>query len=107
MTIVPTTKVQDNDACFSTSRQPTPSNYGAKRRMLRRYDETLIVDCEVVKINLSDAVVVATGGAAAEDSPAGGQVEAVSATTEAGGAAVAAPSVPATTASAATSGDGF
>ena len=53
MTIVPTTKVQDNDACFSTTRQPTPSNYGAKRRMLRRYDETLIVDCEVVKINMS------------------------------------------------------
>mmetsp|Transcript_44938 Transcript_44938/g.123197 ORF Transcript_44938/g.123197 Transcript_44938/m.123197 type:complete len:194 (-) Transcript_44938:376-957(-) len=53
VTIVPTTKVQDNDACFSTTRQPTPSNYGAKRRMLRRYDETLIVDCEVVKINMS------------------------------------------------------
>lgn len=50
VTIVPTTKVQENDACFATGLYPTPSNYGAKRRMLRRYDETLIVDCEVVSV---------------------------------------------------------
>lgn len=50
VTIVPTTKVQENDACFAVNLIPAPSNYGAKRRMLRRYDETLIVDCEVVGI---------------------------------------------------------
>jgi hypothetical protein len=27
---------------------PKPSNYGAKRRMLRRYDETLIVELDLV-----------------------------------------------------------
>lgn len=50
VTIVPTTKVQENDACFSTDATPTPANYAARRRMLRRYDETLIVDCEVVGV---------------------------------------------------------
>lgn len=43
-------QVQENDACFSTDRVPTPANYGAKRRMLRRYDETLIVDLDVVSV---------------------------------------------------------
>ncbi|KAJ1632357.1 hypothetical protein T492DRAFT_989762 [Pavlovales sp. CCMP2436] len=49
MTIVPTTKVQENDACFSQG-VPAPNNYAQRRRMLRRYDETLIVDCELVKV---------------------------------------------------------
>ncbi|KAG8464847.1 hypothetical protein KFE25_010215 [Diacronema lutheri] len=50
VTIVPTTKVQENDACFSASAAPSPSNFSARRRMLRRYDETLIVDCELVEV---------------------------------------------------------
>jgi len=50
VTVVPGTQVQENDACFAASLVPTPANYGARRRMLRRYDETLIVDCEVVKV---------------------------------------------------------
>lgn len=50
VTIVPTTKVQENDACFSSDALPAPSNYAARRRMLRRYDETLIVDCELVDV---------------------------------------------------------
>lgn len=54
VTIVPGTQVQENDACFSSSRVPTPGNYAARRRMLRRYDETLIVDLEVVEVVLGE-----------------------------------------------------
>lgn len=50
VTIVPTSKVQANDSCFNAEVLPTPANFGAKRRMLRRYDETLIVDCELMGI---------------------------------------------------------
>jgi FKBP-type peptidyl-prolyl cis-trans isomerase 2 len=50
VTIVPTTKVQENDACFNGQGIPGPSNYAARRRMLRRYDETLIVDVELVEV---------------------------------------------------------
>mmetsp|Transcript_3540 Transcript_3540/g.6988 ORF Transcript_3540/g.6988 Transcript_3540/m.6988 type:complete len:275 (-) Transcript_3540:257-1081(-) len=50
ITIVPGTQVQENDACFADNLLPKPNNYGARRRMLRRYDETLIVDCEIVNV---------------------------------------------------------
>ena len=42
--------MQENDACFAENLVPSPSNYGAKRRMLRRYDEALIVDIEVISV---------------------------------------------------------
>ena len=48
LSVVPGTAVQENDACFAENLLPSPSNYGAKRRMLRRYDEALIVDIELV-----------------------------------------------------------
>lgn len=48
MAVVPGTQVQENDACFADDLLPKPSNYGAKRRMLRRYDETLIVELDLV-----------------------------------------------------------
>ena len=46
LSVVPGTQVQENDACFAENLVPSPSNYGAKRRMLRRYDEALMVDIE-------------------------------------------------------------
>jgi len=50
LSVVPGTQVQENDACFSENLVPRPGNYGAKRRMLRRYDETLIVDIDVITV---------------------------------------------------------
>lgn len=50
VTIVPGTQVQENDACFAVDRVPSPMNYGARRRMMRRYDETLIVDLELANV---------------------------------------------------------
>ena len=50
MAIVPTSKVQENDACFDGQSMPTPANFASRRRMLRRYDETLIVDAELVDV---------------------------------------------------------
>lgn len=50
MHVLEFTQVQENDACFAADLLPRPGNYGALRRMLRRYDETLIVDCEVIEV---------------------------------------------------------
>ena len=50
LSVVPGTQVQENDACFAENLVPSPSNYGAKRRMLRRYDEALIVDIELLSV---------------------------------------------------------
>jgi len=41
---------EDNDLCLDEAKLPQPADYGAKRRFLRRFDENLIVEAELVSI---------------------------------------------------------
>ncbi|TFJ83384.1 hypothetical protein NSK_005316 [Nannochloropsis salina CCMP1776] len=47
--IVPGTKITDTEDCLDMTRIPSPTSYAAKRRMGRRFDESLIVEVEVVR----------------------------------------------------------
>ena len=47
--IVPGTKIDARDDCFDLTRVPSPTSYAARRRMGRRFDESLIVEVEVVR----------------------------------------------------------
>ncbi|KAJ1454532.1 hypothetical protein M885DRAFT_566288 [Pelagophyceae sp. CCMP2097] len=46
--VVPLARVVNNDACLEDKAQPQPSNYGAKRRLSRRFDEGLLVEVELM-----------------------------------------------------------
>ena len=48
--IVPGTKIEDAGRCLDTTRIPSPVSYSAKRRMNRRFDESLILEVDVVSI---------------------------------------------------------
>jgi hypothetical protein len=50
-TVSTVSQVQENDACFADELLPKPNNYGAKRRMMRRYDETLIVELDLQSVS--------------------------------------------------------
>ena len=50
-TVSTVSQVQENDACFADELMPKPNNYGAKRRMMRRYDETLIVELDLQSVS--------------------------------------------------------
>ncbi|KAM3567795.1 hypothetical protein VYU27_010068 [Nannochloropsis oceanica] len=47
--IVPGTKITDTEDCLDLTRIPSPTSYAARRRMGRRFDESLIVEVELVK----------------------------------------------------------
>jgi len=46
--VVPLAQVVDNDACIEEVKQPQPRNFGARRRLARRFDEGLLVEVELV-----------------------------------------------------------
>ena len=46
--IVPLAQMVDNDACIASDLLPQPRNYGAKRRLARRFDEGLLLEVEVL-----------------------------------------------------------
>lgn len=46
--VVPLAQVVDNDACIEERRQPQPRNFGARRRLARRFDEGLLIEVELV-----------------------------------------------------------
>jgi len=46
--VVPLAQVTDNDACIEDLTQPQPRNFGAKRRLARRFDEGLLLEVELV-----------------------------------------------------------
>jgi len=46
---VPGTKIDARDDCFDLTRVPSPTSYAARRRMGRRFDESLIVEVEVAR----------------------------------------------------------
>ncbi|KAJ8613395.1 hypothetical protein CTAYLR_002236 [Chrysophaeum taylorii] len=45
--VVPLAQVVDNEACIEDIRQPQPRNFGARRRLARRFDEGLLVEVEL------------------------------------------------------------
>ena len=47
--VVPLAQMTDNDACIEDVLQPQPRNFGAKRRLARRFDEGLLVEVELIK----------------------------------------------------------
>jgi hypothetical protein len=49
--IVPGTKIQDQEDCLDLTRVPAPTSYAARRRMGRRFDESLIIEVAVVSSN--------------------------------------------------------
>jgi hypothetical protein len=49
--VVPTATMVEQEACFDTSRQPFPTSYGQQRRMAQRFDQSLIMEVQVAKIN--------------------------------------------------------
>ena len=46
--IVPLAQMVDNGACIEDALLPQPANFGAKRRLARRFDEGLLLEVEVL-----------------------------------------------------------
>jgi hypothetical protein len=49
--VVPTATMVDQEACFDQTRQPFPVTYAQQRRMAQRFDQSLIMEVQVSKIN--------------------------------------------------------
>uniref|UniRef100_A0A7S2YMB9 peptidylprolyl isomerase n=1 Tax=Entomoneis paludosa TaxID=265537 RepID=A0A7S2YMB9_9STRA len=47
--VVPTATMVNEEACFDSSKQPFPSSYAQQRRMAQRFDQSLIMEVELVK----------------------------------------------------------
>jgi len=48
--VVPLAEIVDNDACIEDTLLPQPRNFGARRRLARRFDEGLLVEVELVGV---------------------------------------------------------
>ena len=48
--VVPTATMVDQEACFDQSKQPFPSSYAQQRRMAQRFDQSLIMEVQVVAV---------------------------------------------------------
>ena len=48
--IVPLATIESAEQCYDAQRQPQPRGYQAKRRFARRYDESLIMEVEVLAV---------------------------------------------------------
>ena len=44
-------EVEQVEACMDKTRLPQPRNFQARRRMARRFDESLLVEIELAKVN--------------------------------------------------------
>jgi FKBP-type peptidyl-prolyl cis-trans isomerase len=49
--VVPTATMVEQEACFDQTRQPFPATYAQQRRMAQRFDQSLIMEVQVAKIN--------------------------------------------------------
>lgn len=47
--VVPTATMVNEEACFDMSKQPFPTTYAQQRRMAQRFDQSLIMEVELVK----------------------------------------------------------
>lgn len=48
--VVPTATMVAAEACFDTSKQPFPTSYAQQRRMAQRFDQSLIMEVELVGV---------------------------------------------------------
>jgi FKBP-type peptidyl-prolyl cis-trans isomerase len=48
--VVPTATMVATEACFDTSKQPFPKSYAQQRRMAQRFDQSLIMEVELVSV---------------------------------------------------------
>jgi FKBP-type peptidyl-prolyl cis-trans isomerase len=48
--VVPTATMVATEACFDTSKQPFPKSYAQQRRMAQRFDQSLIMEVELVGV---------------------------------------------------------
>ena len=48
--VVPTATMVAAEACFDTSKRPFPAAYAEQRRMAQRFDQSLIMEVELVKV---------------------------------------------------------
>ncbi|EEC46158.1 predicted protein [Phaeodactylum tricornutum CCAP 1055/1] len=48
--IVPTATMVDAEVCFDQSKQPFPTSYGQQRRMAQRFDQSLIMEVQLVAV---------------------------------------------------------
>eukprot|EP00536_Pseudo-nitzschia_multiseries_P001438 jgi/Psemu1/294395/fgenesh1_pm.18_\ len=49
--VVPTATMVQQEACFDTNKMPFPSTYAQQRRMAQRFDQSLIMEVQLVSIN--------------------------------------------------------
>lgn len=49
--VVPTATMVQQEACFDTNKLPFPSAYAEQRRMAQRFDQSLIMEVQLVSIN--------------------------------------------------------
>mmetsp|Transcript_11876 Transcript_11876/g.34066 ORF Transcript_11876/g.34066 Transcript_11876/m.34066 type:complete len:344 (+) Transcript_11876:93-1124(+) len=49
--VVPTATMVQQEACFDTNKLPFPSTYAQQRRMAQRFDQSLIMEVQLVSIN--------------------------------------------------------
>eukprot|EP00980_Cylindrotheca_fusiformis_P006662 scaffold1390_cov138-Cylindrotheca_fusiformis.AAC.65 len=48
--VVPTATMVEQEACFDMSKQPFPVSYAQQRRMAQRFDQSLIMEVQLVSI---------------------------------------------------------
>lgn len=48
--VVPTATMVATEECFDKSKLPFPTSYGEERRMAQRFDQSLIMEVQVVRI---------------------------------------------------------
>lgn len=49
--VVPTATMVQQEACFDTNKQPFPTTYAEQRRMAQRFDQSLIMEVQLVSID--------------------------------------------------------
>jgi FKBP-type peptidyl-prolyl cis-trans isomerase len=53
--VVPTATMVATEACFDNSKQPFPLAYAEQRRMAQRFDQSLIMEVELVRVGPGDS----------------------------------------------------
>ena len=48
--LVPTATMVATESCFDTTKQPFPTTFAEQRRMAQRFDQTLLMEVQIVKI---------------------------------------------------------
>ena len=49
--VVPTATMVEQEACFDKTKLPFPTTYAQERRMAQRFDQSLIVEVQLVNVS--------------------------------------------------------